>query len=177
MVVAMRSPRRGDPRRHALDVLDHVLGGGLSSRLFQEVREKRGLAYSVYSERAAFEDAGALAVYVGTAPSKAHEALAVIREELDRLAAGGVSEEELAVAKGFHRAQCMLALEDSGSRMSRIGRSQLAYGEVLAVEELLRRVDAVGLHDVADAASFVLGGPRSLAVVGPFGEEDFEWTG
>jgi predicted Zn-dependent peptidase len=174
LVVAMRSPRREDPMRHALDVVNHVLGGGLSSRLFQEIRERRGLAYSVFSDRVAYDDCGALSVYVGTAPGKVSEVLGLLREELDRMAADGVTVAELALAKGYLRAQSLLALEDSAARMSRIGRSQLLHGEVLAVEELVARMEAVTLEDVHQAAGLVLGGSRTLAVVGPFGTEDFE---
>ncbi|MGH9062806.1 MAG: M16 family metallopeptidase [Acidimicrobiales bacterium] len=174
LVVAVRGPARHDKLRFPLDVLNHVLGGGLSSRLFQEIREQRGLAYSVYSDRVAYDDAGVLSVYVGTAPAKVHEVLALVRDELDELVSDGVTEAELGVAKGYLRAQTLLALEDSGARMSRIGRSQLVHGEVLSVDELVARVEAVTLDDVLVAARQVLGGPRSLAVVGPFGEADFD---
>jgi predicted Zn-dependent peptidase len=174
LVVGMRGPARGDQSRWALDILNHVLGGGLSSRLFQEIREQRGLAYSVYSERIAYEDSGVLSVYAGTTPSRAPEVLALVREELDRLAAEGITEAELEVARGYLRAQSLLSLEDSGARMSRIGRSQLLHGEVLELEELLARTEAVTLEQVHDAARQVLGGPRSLAVVGPFRDDDFQ---
>lgn len=174
LVVAMRSPGRGHPLRHALDVVNHVLGGGLSSRLFQEIRERRGLAYSVFSDRVVYDDAGALSVYVGTAPGKVPEVLGLLRDELDAMTADGVTEAELAVAKGYLRAQSLLALDDSASRMSRIGRSQLVHGEVLAIDELLARVAAVSMDDVREAARLVLGGPRALAVVGPFTEADFD---
>lgn len=172
LVVAMRSPGRDDRARHALDVLNHVLGGGLSSRLFQEIRERRGLAYSVFSDRVTYEECGALSVYVGTAPGKVHEVLAILRDQLDRMATEGITAAELALAKGYLRAQSLLSLEDSSARMSRIGRSQLLHGEVLAVEKLVARVEAVTLADVAEVAATVLGGVRTLAVVGPLGEDD-----
>ncbi len=174
LVVGMRGPARRDQSRWALDILNHVLGGGLSSRLFQEIREQRGLAYAVYSERVAYEDSGVLSIYAGTAPSRAGEVLALIRDELDRLVAEGITEAELEVARGYLRAQSLLSLEDSGARMSRIGRSQLLHGEVLELEELLARIEAVTLDQVHEAARRVLGGPRSLAVVGPFREDDFQ---
>lgn len=174
LVMATRSPARDHRLRHALDVVNHTLGGGLSSRLFQEIRERRGLAYSVFSDRVAYDDSGAMSVYVGTAPGKVAEVLELVRAEIDRMADKGVTEAELALAKGYLRAQTLLALEDSAARMSRIGRSQLVHGEVLAVEDLLARMDAVSIDDVGEAAGLVLGGPRSLAVVGPFAEADFE---
>jgi predicted Zn-dependent peptidase len=173
LVVGTRAPARRSPDRFSLAVLNHALGGGLSSRLFQEVRETRGLAYSIGSDRLAFEDAGALAVSVGTSPEHAAEVLEVIGTELDQLRDDGVSERELEVAKGHLRADLLLSLEDSGARMSRIGASLLLHDEVLMVDELEERIAAVTLADVASAAARVLGGPRVLSVVGPFDESDF----
>jgi len=177
LVIGVRSPARRSPDRFSLAALNHVLGGGLSSRLFQEVRETRGLAYSIGSDRVAYEDAGALSVSVGTAPENAAEVLGLIRYEFGELHAGGVTERELEVAKGHLRADLLLSLEDSGARMSRIGASLLLHGEVLSVEDLLARIAAVTLTDVAEVASRVLGGSRALAVVGPFDEGDFEADG
>ena len=131
-------------------MLNHVLGGGLSSRLFQKVREQRGLAYSVWSERAAYEDAGSLAVVVGTAPEHVDEVLRIVDDELELLAADGVTERELAVAKGNLRAEMLLSGEDSGARMSRLGASLLLHGEVLSVDEVLARIDGVERADVLD---------------------------
>jgi predicted Zn-dependent peptidase len=173
LVVGTRAPARRSPDRFSLAVLNHALGGGLSSRLFQEVRETRGLAYSIGSDRLAFEDAGALAVSVGTAPEHAAEVLDVIGTELDQLREEGISVRELEVAKGHLRADLLLSLEDSGARMSRIGASLLLHDEVLTVDELEERIAAVTLADVASAAARVLGSPRVLAAVGPFDESDF----
>jgi predicted Zn-dependent peptidase len=173
LVVGTPALDRDDPDRYAMSVLDHALGGGLSSRLFQEVREKRGLAYSVYSFRAAFAGAGALAVYAGTSPDHVHEVLGLVTHELDDLAANGVTERELEVARGHLRGTMALGLEDSGSRMSRIGRSQLVHGEAPVVDEINARIDAVTLDDVRRVSAKVLSGPRILAVVGPFDEQEF----
>lgn len=173
LVVGTRAPARRSPDRFSLAVLNHALGGGLSSRLFQEVRETRGLAYSIGSDRVAFEDAGALAVSVGTAPENGAEVLGVIEHELDLLRDEGISERELEVAKGHLRADLLLSLEDSGARMSRIGASLLLYDEVLSVEDIEHRIAAVGREDVAEVARRVLGGRRVLSVVGPFDESDF----
>ena len=134
-------------------MLNHVLGGGISSRLFQEVRERRGLAYSIWSERIHYDEVGSLTVSVGTAPEHAREVLDLVHGELDRWARQGITERELAVAKGHLRAETLLSLEDSGARMSRIGSSLLLHGQVLDVDEVLAKVDAVTVEDVAAVAA------------------------
>jgi predicted Zn-dependent peptidase len=174
LVLAARSVSRSDPRRYALAVLNHVLGGGLSSRLFQEIRERRGLAYSVWSERAAYGDVGSVSVGVGTAPEHVAEVLDIITAELARLGAEGITERELVVAKGNLRAETLLACEDSGARMSRIGAGLLLHGEVLTVDEVMARVEALTLDDVAAVAADVVDAPRTLSAVGPFEESDFD---
>ncbi len=125
VIYGMRSVSRHDERRWSFGVLNHVLGGGLSSRLFQKVREERGLAYSIWSERAAYQDAGWLAVVVGTAPDHVDEVLRIVTGELELLATHGITDRELAVAKGNLRADLLLSNEDSGARMGRIGRAML----------------------------------------------------
>ena len=172
IVVGCTALDRHSPDRYALAALNHVLGGGLSSRLFQTIREERGLAYSVYSYRVAFDDAGALAVYAGTTPARAGQVLSLIEDELNRLAADGIDQRELAVAKGHLKGEMALSLEDSAARMSRVGRSMLVHGEVLEVDELAARVEAVTLDDVARVAADVLGRPRVMAAVGPVDEDD-----
>jgi len=173
LVLGVRAPDRHAPERFALAVLNHTLGGGLSSRLFQEIREARGLAYSIGSDRSAFADTGALAVSVGTAPDHAHEVLGLLHEALDSLASDGITERELEVAKGHLRADLLLSLEDSGARMSRIGASLLLHGTVLTVDELLEKISSVSLDEVQDIGARILSGPRTLAVVGPYEAEDF----
>ena len=173
VVVGLPALDRHDPDRWALSVLDHALGGGMASRLFQTIREDRGLAYSVYSYRCAFDDAGALAVYAGTMPAKAHEVLALIHDELDAVREKGITERELTVAKGHLLGELALSLEDSAARMSRIGRSLLAHGEVLALDDITSLIEGVTLHDVARVGAEVLAAPRTLAVVGPFTGKDF----
>jgi predicted Zn-dependent peptidase len=173
LVVGMRALDRGDDDRFALTVLNHVLGGGMSSRLFQEIREKRGLVYSVYSYRIGYLDSGALAVYAGTSPARVHEVLGLINGELDRLIDDEVSERELAVAKGSVKGSLALSLEDSAGRMNRIGRSQLIHGEVVPFEELVARTEAVTVDDLKRVVDRVLRNQRVLAVVGPFEEDAF----
>jgi predicted Zn-dependent peptidase len=174
VVLAARSVNRNHPSRYALAVLNHVLGGGLSSRLFQEIRERRGLAYSVWSERVAYLDAGFLSVGLGTGPEHVAEVLDIVTDELNHLGAEGVTERELAIAKGNLRAETLLACEDSGARMSRIGAGMLLHGEVLSVDEVLARVEALTLEDVHEAAKVVVAAPRTLSVVGSFDESDFD---
>jgi predicted Zn-dependent peptidase len=173
LVYGVRAPERRSPDRFTLAALNHVLGGGLSSRLFQKIREERGLAYSIGSDRVAYDDAGALAVSVGTAPEHAHEVLALIEQEFDQLMSSGITERELDVARGHLRADLLLSLEDSGARMSRIGASLMLHGQVLSVDDLLAKIDAITLDSVREVAGRVLSGERILAVVGPFGKDDF----
>jgi predicted Zn-dependent peptidase len=174
VVYGVRSVSRFDERRWALAVLNHVLGGGLSSRLFQKVREERGLAYSVWSERAAYQDAGSLAVVVGTAPQHVSEVLRIVVGELELLAVHGITDRELAVAQGNIRAEMVLSGEDSGARMSRIGAAALLHGEVRSVDEILARIEAVGPEDVLAVADQLVQAPRTLSAVGPFDEDAFD---
>jgi predicted Zn-dependent peptidase len=164
---------RGDERRFALGVLNNALGGGMSSRLFQEIREKRGLAYSVYSFTAQHAGAGQFGVSVGCHPAKVPEVLALVREQLADVAEHGITDAEVSHGKGQSRGGLVLGLEDMGSRMSRIGKGELAYGEVLTVDDVLGHIDAVTPQACRAVAADVLRRPRCLAVVGPFGESDF----
>ena len=168
---------RTDDRRFALGVLNNVLGGGMSSRLFQEIREQRGLAYSVYSYASQYADSGVFAVYAGCAPGKVDEVLDLIRAELARVAAEGITEAELARGKGMSKGSFVLGLVDTGSRMSRLAKGELLYGNLMPVDDLLARVDAVTLADVNTLAAELLGRPMSLAVVGPFDSGSFTVTG
>jgi predicted Zn-dependent peptidase len=175
VTVAVRGIPRDDPDRYALAVANHILGGGMSSRLFQTIREERGLAYSVYSYPTSYADAGALVVYAGTAPRHAHEVLGMIHDELDRMAADGITQQELQVATGYLEGSTVLGLEDSASRMSRIGKSLLVHDEVVSVDEVVRRYRAVTLADVRRVLERLLGDARrTTAVVGPFTAADFE---
>jgi predicted Zn-dependent peptidase len=169
---------RRHPDRFAWGLLDNLLGGGMSSRLFQEIRERRGLAYSIYSYRNPFGETGLYAIYVGTMPGNVGEALNVISEELDRVMEAGVTEAELERAKGHTRGALVLSLEDPSSRMTRLGRSELLSGEILSIDELVARVDGVTLEDVSRVARDLLRPEsRVLAAIGPLTEGDFPgWT-
>jgi len=166
---------RNDPRRWALGVLNLVLGGGMSSRLFQEIREKRGLVYSVYSGHSSFAEAGLLNVYAATGPERIEEVLRLIREEVDAILSEGITNDELERGKGSLKGGLVLGLEDTSSRMSRLGKGELCHGEILTPDEMLARIDAVTLADVQRAAQETLGAhPWALSIVGPSGERDFE---
>jgi predicted Zn-dependent peptidase len=176
VVVGMRAISHLDPDRYALTVVNQALGGGMSSRLFQEVREERGLAYSVYSYRGAFADTGMMAVYAGTSPERVHETLAVIDAELDRLVTErGLPARELEAAKGHLKGSIAMSLETSSSRMRRLGRAELIEGEIPSLDEIVARIDAVNGDDVERVVGRVIADrPRTLATVGPFTPSDFD---
>ncbi|MEV6931307.1 pitrilysin family protein [Dactylosporangium sp. NPDC051485] len=169
----------GYPRQHddrfVVGALNNVLGGGMSSRLFQQIREQRGLAYSVYSFTSQYSDAGLFGVYAGCAPGKVEEVLAITRDELARVASEGVTDAEVERGKGMLKGAVVLGLEDTGSRMSRLGKGELLYDELLSVDEILRRVDEVTPDQVQRVAKELLSRPMSLAVIGDF--EDGAFTG
>jgi len=164
---------RSDPDRFAFWVVNTALGGGMSSRLFQEIREKRGLAYTAYSYHAQYTEAGMFGAYAGTTPSKAKEVVSLMRRELEDVRDGGLSSEEFERAKGHVRGSTVLSLEDPGGRMSRLGKSEIAQGEILTVDETLGRIKAVTLDDARRVAEQVLSQPMTLTVLGPFGPTAF----
>lgn len=162
---------RTDDRRWALGVLNTALGGGMSSRLFQEVREKRGLAYSVYSYTSAFADTGLFGVYAGCRPSQVHDVLRICRDELDKVASEGLTDEEIRRAVGQLSGSTVLGLEDTGAIMNRIGKSELCWGDQMSVDEMLAHISEVTPDDVREVARDVLAQRPSLAVVGPLKEK------
>lgn len=171
VVLGMPGLSRHDDRRWALGVLNTALGGGMSSRLFQEVREKRGLAYSVYSYTSSFADTGLFGVYAGCQPKRVHEVLKICRDELNQVAEHGLSDEELSRAIGQFSGSTVLSLEDTGALMNRIGKSELCWGEQMSVDATLERIAAVTPEDVRAVARDVLGQRPSLAVIGPLKEK------
>jgi predicted Zn-dependent peptidase len=172
LVLGCEGLSRTDDRRFALGVLNAALGGGMSSRLFQEVREKRGLAYSVYSFASQHADTGLWGIYVGCLPSKADEVLAICTEEVAKVMSGGLTDAELDRGKGQMRGSIVLGLEDPSSRMSRIGKSELVYPRLEPVDEILASIEAVTHDDIRAVAAAVLTRPKGLAVVGPFDSPD-----
>lgn len=157
-----------DPRRYTMSVLSTVLGGGMSSRLFQEVRERRGLAYAVYAFSAGYSDSGHYGMYAGYAPGHVTEVVDVLTEQWELLAAQPISAHELERGIGQLCGSLVLGLEDSGSRMSRLGKSELVYDEYTTLDEALRRIRAVTAEDVQALAAELASRPRSLVLVGPF---------
>lgn len=162
--------RRGDDRRFAVAVLTTALGGGMSSRLFQEVREKRGLAYSVYAYAQSFADTGVIGLYAGCLPSKADTVLDVCLTELDAVARSGLSAEELQRAKGQVKGSMVLGQEDPASRMTRIARAELHDEALESIDTLLERVDGVDASTVHELAQDLLTQSFTLAAIGPFDE-------
>ncbi len=158
-----------DDRRFALSVLTTVLGGGMSSRLFQEIREKRGLAYSVYAFSAGHTDAGLLGLYAGCTPAKVDEVVDLLVREWERLAGDGITPAEHERAVGQLSGGLVLGLEDTGSRMTRLGKAELVHGELLSQAESLERIRAVTAEDVRSLAADLAARPRSVVRVGPFG--------
>ncbi|SDG77086.1 Predicted Zn-dependent peptidase [Klenkia brasiliensis] len=168
---------RLDPARYAAAVLDAAVGGGMSSRLFQEIREKRGLVYSVGSSLTHYAGSGVFSVYAGCAPKRVPEVLRLVRSGLAEVAADGLRDDEVARGIGQLKGGLVLGLEDTGSRMSRIGKSELSYGEYLPVREVLARLEAVDTAEVRAVAADLLARPTALAVVGPYREKDLERLG
>ncbi|TIH39925.1 M16 family metallopeptidase [Subtercola vilae] len=162
-----------DDRRSALSVMNSVLGGGMSSRLFQEVREKRGLAYSVYSFASGYSDAGVFGMYAGCSPKNAGRVADLLVAEFSRLALDGITDLELARARGQLSGSAALALEDSDTRMSRLGRSEITTGEFADLDEGLRRLDAVTTADVQHLAQLIVARPLSIAAVGALDADAF----
>ncbi len=156
----------GDPRRFAFGVMNSVLGGGMSSRLFQEIREKRGLAYTAYSFGASYSDAGLFGMYAGTAPQKAAEAIELAQLELRKIASDGITEDEYELAIGQISGSSALALEDSDTRMGRLGRSELGTGELFDLDTSLERFRAVTVGDVQEVAATLLARPFTVVAVG-----------
>ncbi|MGP9018197.1 M16 family metallopeptidase [Streptomyces sp. BR1] len=167
VVLGMPGLARTDERRWALGVLNTALGGGMSSRLFQEVREKRGLAYSVYSYTSGFADCGLFGVYAGCRPSQVHDVLKICRDELDRVAADGLTDDEIGRAVGQLSGSTVLGLEDTGALMNRIGKSELCWGTQMSVDDMLAKIAAVTPDEVREVARDVLGQRPSLSVIGP----------
>ncbi len=167
----MEGVARSDDRRFTVGILASALGGGMSSRLFQEIREKRGLAYSVYAFSQQFAGAGQIGFYAGCNPSKAIEVIEIIRDVLADVADNGMSHEEIERAKGAVRGSLVLSQEDSGSRMSRIGKNEIVYGQVMSFDDILKAVSAVNEADIKLIASQYLTKTPTLALVGPFKNE------
>lgn len=169
------------PAKHAdrftLAILDVILGGGMSSRLFQEIREKRGLVYTVYSYHSLYSDSGLFAVYAGTRKSKVEEVLKITQNELMNIAENGVTEKELNIAREHLKGQLVLSLESTHNRMIRLGKSELTQGEILSLDEIVKRIDKVTLEDVQRIAKLLFKPEKMLLVaIGPVNEKTLAKT-
>ena len=171
MFYGLAGVSREDDRRFTMGILSAALGGGMSSRLFQEIREKRGLAYSVYSYAQQFAGSGLLGFYAGCHPSKAVDVVEIIREVLHDVAENGMTNEEISRAKGAVKGSLVLSQEDSGSRMSNIGKSEIVYGEVMSFDEILKKISNVTPVAIRQLAGEILLQRPTLALVGPFKDE------
>ncbi len=174
LVVGCRTMSRKDDRVYALGVLNNVLGGGMSSRLFQSIREERGLAYTVSSSTSYFGTSGSFGVYAGCAPENARTVRDLIIAELEEIAGGGITEEELHRGKKMYQVAILFAMEDSGTRMDWLGRDELLHGELMSIDEDLARNDAVTMDGVRAVAADILSQPMTTAAVGPFDRGAFE---
>ena len=168
MILGIRCPGRHWEHRWALAVLNTAIGGGLSSRMFQQIREQRGLAYTVYSTVDTFAESGALSVYTACLPERFGDVVGVTTSVLETVAREGITADECRIAKGSLRGGLVLGLEDSASRMNRIGRSELNYGEHRSIGHTLAQIDSVTLDEVNAVARPVLAGPYGAAVLGPY---------
>ncbi len=174
LVLGSPSITRNDDRRFALSLVDHIVGGGMSSRLFYEIRETRGLAYAVHTFRLPFTDAGASATYVGTTPNQVDEVLKIVRDQLGLVTESGVTSEELERAKGHVKGSLAISLEDANSRMNLLGRNEITGQEHLSVDQIVEAISAVTHEDVIDVANAAYDGPYVIGAVGPFDGEDLE---
>ncbi len=162
------------PDRFALALLDGVLGGGMSSRLFQEIREKRGLAYAVYSFSALYQDTGEFAVYAGTRPENAEEVIRLIHIEMERIAESGVNADEFERVRQSAQGHLVLGMESTRNRMTRLGKNEVTGGEILSADEIMERFDAVTMDDLRRVSASVLSAEKVMAVIGPFTREKLE---
>lgn len=174
LVFGGESIHRTDEGRITDGVMHHILGGGMSSRLFQKIREERGLAYAVHSFAMRFAETGGWGVYVGTTPANAHTVMEILVEEIERMVSEGVTAAELDRAKGHMRGALALSMEDTNARMIRLGRNQLFGLPHLPLDERLARVEAVTRADIAATAARNLAGPRVVGAVGPLPAGEFE---
>jgi predicted Zn-dependent peptidase len=169
---ATKAPAATDPRRYASTLLNVIMGGNMSSRLFQEVREKRGLAYTIYSFLSSYRDIGMWGIYTAVAKETLLETLKVIGQELQKLKKGELSPVELSAAKEFVKGGILLGAESSDNRMTRIAKNEITFGRDLSFEEILADLDKVTAEDVVALADEILQPEQfSLVSLGPVSEE------
>ena len=174
LILGSPSITRDDDRRFALSLVDHIVGGGMSSRLFYEIRETRGLAYAVHTFRLPFTDAGASGTYVGTTPRQVDEVLKIVRDQLGLVTESGVTPDELERAKGHVKGSLAISLEDANSRMNLIGRTEIVGQEHLTVDQIVEAISAVTHDEIVDVANAAYDAPYVIGAVGPFDSESLK---
>lgn len=178
ITLGSRGLARRHPERFALAVMDNIMGGSMSSRLFQRIREERGLVYSIYSYNGMFIGMGMVGIYCGTHPSQAQKVVGLVEDELVKVRDVGFNNEELVRAKNHIKGSLLISMEDSGNRMNRIAKAEMSGGEHLTVDEMAERVEKVSLEDLSRVFADTWGSaPASLAVVGPFKEGELTLSG
>lgn len=172
LMIGTQGFRALDDRRYAFGVMNSVLGAGMSSRLFQEIRERRGLAYTTYSFGAGYSDAGVFGMYAGCAPESAALVIELAEQELRGIADSGITEEERERVLGQLAGSAALALEDSDTRMGRLARSELSSGELVDLDETIRRHEAVSFQQIQNVARELSDAPTTVVAVGDIHERD-----
>ncbi|MBV8531503.1 MAG: insulinase family protein [Candidatus Eremiobacteraeota bacterium] len=176
VIVGTRGIDARDDRRYACSLLDTVLGGGMSSRLFQEIREQRGLVYSVYTFQAAYRAAGLFGVYAGTSPENVQACIDLTVEQFARVRNSAIGTDELHLAKEHIKGNLTLSLESTSSRMIRLGRNEFALGRHVSPEEIEKRIDAVTPQEVQELArELLLDENLGLCIIGPVDDDAIEW--
>jgi predicted Zn-dependent peptidase len=177
VVIGSRGLDVADERRYALSVLDTVVGGGMSSRLFQEIREKRGLVYTVYSFQAAYRRSGLFGVYAGTSPKNVQSCIDLIVEQLAGSRSMPIGNDEFRLAQEHIKGNLTLSLESTSSRMIRLGRNEFALGRHVDSEEVERRIDAVTPDEVQELArELLIEENLGLTIIGPVDESAIDWS-
>jgi predicted Zn-dependent peptidase len=177
VVLGTRGLSVRDERRYALSLLDTILGGGMSSRLFQEIREKRGLVYTVYSFQAAYRAAGLFGVYAGASPENVQACIDLIVEQFGKVRDVRIDSDELRLAKEHIKGNLTLSLESTSSRMIRLGRNEFALGRHVTPEEIEKRIDAVTAGEVQELARELLVEKNlGLCIIGPVDESAIAWN-
>ncbi|MNJ38345.1 Peptidase M16 inactive domain protein [compost metagenome] len=156
----------GHPKQYAMALINNALGGGMSSRLFQEIREKRGLAYSVYSYHTSHADSGLFTVYAGTAPKQTEDVFKLTSEILHDLTIHGLNEQELRKGKEQLKGSLILSLESTGSRMNRLGKNELMIGRHDSLDDMITRIEAVTTEDIREVIHVMFGQPYAVGMVG-----------
>ena len=178
LIVGTPAPSAISHERHAGFILNAALGGSMSSRLFQEIREKRGLAYEVGSYMTPYMDAGLFGIYAGTGSENVREVIRLIRVEMERVCSDSLSEKELRSAKELLKGHFLLGMESTDNRMTALARSEICFGRQITPEEVVEKIEAVGSADVRDLACTMFGSDAlSVAAIGPVSEEDLRVSG